>query len=1371
MRSRALALTVVALAMTALLPPMQESTSAQAGAAIVISEYRFRGPLGGNDEFIELFNRGTEPVNLGGWTIRASNNNIPPVLAARVTIAANTIINPGCFFLAVNTNSQGGYSGGVPGNQTYTVGFADDGGVALVRTLPTAILDQVGQGTVATAYGEGTRLPMVTTNINRGIERRPGGTQGHLDTNDNFNDFRHITPGNPQNSSSACLTPGNIAITTSVAPASVEQGGVLTVFGRVFPGTVPPSSGVQVVGDLSSVGGSATTTLFDDGVSPDVFANDNVFTVSAFVPANNPLGTRSLVLTASDAQNRSASNRADATVIAPAVVYVPHDIQGAGAASPFASGTSVAVRGVVTARKSNGFFLQTEPGMEDADTDTSEGLFVVASGGALATAQVGRVLHVAGSVAELVPATDTGSAPVTALTAVAVTDLGPGALPQPFALTGNDVSAAGSLDQLERFEGMRVSVASLTAVSGTGGTRDEVNAASTSDGAFYAVLAGQARPFREPGVESGHPVLPCATTPCNVPMFDGNPERLRVDSDGLEGLSPIDLSSGAVVTDVTGPLDYALRAYTILPEAALAPVGGTTLGGAAPPARNQFTIASFNMERFYDATDDPGSDVALTPAAYQTRLAKASLTIRNVLHTPDIVALQEVENLSALFALANRIDSDAAAAGAPAPQYASFLFEGNGLDGGDVGFLMKQAGGRVTLWSLEQIGKADTFTDPGDDSEDLLHDRPPVVLRVTIGGPSTSLPQNVTVIVSHLRTSNGIELNDAAGRLARTQRRVQAEFLANYIQGRQINDPSEAIVSLGGYNAFSFNDGYVDSVGTIRGLPTAPDMVATASPDLVSPDLVNAGDAPDRYSEVSGGNARALDHVLISANLAAQFAGLVHPRVNADFPEVLRGDATTPSRLSDKDPALAYFNFPVDVDPPVFSFIPDEQIAEAIGADGAAVSYESPAASDNLDVSVEVTCEPLSGSTFALGSTGVTCSTRDLAGNLATVAFTVTVRDTTAPALSLPLDLTGEADSPSGTSVSFVATATDAVSAVPEVTCTPASGSTFALGDTLVSCVATDAAGNSASGTLTIRVRDTVAPVLTVPAQLTEEARSAAGRAIDFAISATDAVTLSPAMLCSPASGSTFRIGWTTVMCWASDNAGNSSTAMFRVQVQDTTAPVLTLPANITAEATSASGRVVWFTRSATDAVTAPLSVPCSRGSGTTFALGTTTVTCTTRDAAGNVTSGAFTVTITAPVLGRLSGAGEVASASGGVSFHFDAREAANFTERGSLTLRVHGAPGSPDRLLSASVADVRFSNTGGYNPGPQPPTGVDTVTFTGTGSWNGQAGYRFEVTASDRGEPGIGVDTFSVTLYAPNGSVVESAGGTLLTGNIQSHR
>ncbi len=91
-------------------------------------------------------------------------------------------------------------------------------------------------------------------------------------------------------------------------------------------------------------------------------------------------------------------------------------------------------------------------------------------------------------------------------------------MPEPSVLTHAEVSPAGTPDQLERFEGMRVTVASLTAITGTGGIRNEATATSTSDGEFYAVLTGQARPFREPGVEAGDPVLPCRIEPVPRPV-------------------------------------------------------------------------------------------------------------------------------------------------------------------------------------------------------------------------------------------------------------------------------------------------------------------------------------------------------------------------------------------------------------------------------------------------------------------------------------------------------------------------------------------------------------------------------------------------------------------------------------------------------------------------------------------------------------------------------------------------------------------------------------------------------------------------------------------------------------------------------------
>ena len=80
--------------------------------------------------------------------------------------------------------------------------------------------------------------------------------------------------------------------------------------------------------------------------------------------------------------------------------------------------------------------------------------------------------------------------------------------------------------------------------------------------------------------------------------------------------------------------------------------------------------------------------------------------------------------------------------------------------------------------------------------------------------------------------------------------------------------------------------------------------------------------------------------------------------------------------------------------------------------------------------------------------------------------------------------------------------------------------------------------------------------------------------------------------------------------------------------ITDCEPPLLTLPADISVEASSASGAVVTYTASAADAVDGPITPSCLPASGSTFALGTTTVNCSATDAAGNTASGSFTVTV-----------------------------------------------------------------------------------------------------------------------------------------------
>ena len=215
-------------------------------------------------------------------------------------------------------------------------------------------------------------------------------------------------------------------------------------------------------------------------------------------------------------------------------------------------------------------------------------------------------------------------------------------------------------------------------------------------------------------------------------------------------------------------------------------------------------------------------------------------------------------------------------------------------------------------------------------------------------------------------------------------------------------------------------------------------------------------------------------------------------------------------------------------------------------------------ATDLVDGPRAVTCLPSSGSMFGLGSTSVACHAEDTRGNTANGAFSVKVVDTTAPALTLPGTITTEATGASGAVVTFAPTATDLVDGARTVSCAPASGSTFGLGSTTVTCTVADSRGNTASGSFAVKVVDTTKPELTLPATITAEATSAAGAPVSYVASASDIVDGSVAVSCAPASGSTFALGSTTVACEAKDAAGNKATGSFTVKVVDTTAPVIT---------------------------------------------------------------------------------------------------------------------------------------------------------------------------------------------------------------------
>lgn len=286
------------------------------------------------------------------------------------------------------------------------------------------------------------------------------------------------------------------------------------------------------------------------------------------------------------------------------------------------------------------------------------------------------------------------------------------------------------------------------------------------------------------------------------------------------------------------------------------------------------------------------------------------------------------------------------------------------------------------------------------------------------------------------------------------------------------------------------------------------------------------------------------------------------------------------------------------------------------------VTFSASALDQATNTPLTPTCVPASGSTFADGATTVTCTATNGSGQTATGTFVVTV-DTIPPALNIPQGIYVT------NSFTYPASATDAtptgIIQVP-ITCAPPSGSSTLPLISLVHCQATDDVGNTATGSFTL-VADLLPPTLVLPPSIVSRTP-----VVTYSVSVTDNYTAGSAtVVCNPPSGTPFPEGTTLVTCTATDTAGNNTLGQFSVTV-DSTAPTMILPASIVANATSPSGAVVTFTATAHDpdpaGGTIPVTPVCTPASGSTFAVGTTTVTCAATDVVGNAASGSFTVTV-----------------------------------------------------------------------------------------------------------------------------------------------
>ena len=392
------------------------------------------------------------------------------------------------------------------------------------------------------------------------------------------------------------------------------------------------------------------------------------------------------------------------------------------------------------------------------------------------------------------------------------------------------------------------------------------------------------------------------------------------------------------------------------------------------------------------------------------------------------------------------------------------------------------------------------------------------------------------------------------------------------------------------------------------------------------------------------------------------------------------------------------------------------------------VALGTPTVSDNCSGIASVTNDaPLS---YPLGTTTVTWTITDNAGNVSTCTQDVTVEDNENPVIVCPADITVSTDlgSCDGTIATLGTELTFDNCTVASVT-NDAASLTFPIGTTPVTWTVTDAAGNTATCVQMITVLDTENPMITCPIDVTVSADAASCNATGVALGTpvtTDNCTVASVTNNAPA---TYPLGNTTVTWTVTDDAGNIATCTQVVTVEDNEAPMITCPTDLTVSTAGGSCDVTGV------ALGTPVTTDnCSVASVTndapvTFALGTTTVTWTVTDGAGNTATCVQLVTVEDNELPTISCPSDVVITA-------DAGQCS------SSAVVLGTATGSDNCTVASITSDAPAIF----------PIGVTTVTWTIVDGAGNTATCEQFVTVTDDELPTI-VCPFPITISADAGS------------------
>ena len=866
------------------------AASAQA-ADLSISQFRVRGPAGGNDEFVELFNSGSKALDLSGYKFNASNAS--GTTGTRLTLPSGTSIAAGCYLLLTNSASSG-YSGNVAGDIKYSTGITDDGGLAILNGAGQ-LVDQVGLST-GSAYQAGTPLAALgSTNADKGYRRKTDDAGLPRNTSDNQADFDLVSPTTPHNSTSACVVMGQA---WSIADTSVTVRGAADV---KMPFTVTltqpaPAGGVTVHattqdstatvanGDYDALD---TTVAIAEGQTQASFnvvvhgrttaSEDKAFEVKLSQPSGNlPLGRDTAM---------------GAILYDIPVAAEIWQIQGRDQISPLV-GKSVKTTGnIVTAVGPSGFTMQTPDARADADPLTSNGIYVFTS--SRPAVAVGDVVNVDATVDNYYQLPELKNAAVT------VTAHG-SRLPAPVVF--GDAIPSSNPDKLtcgatnfQCFVGMRVVIEN--GMVNTGNKRF-----SGEPYAEVSITANGKRSLRLPGVRFG------VTVPDGVklPNWSGNPEVFKMNTADF-GAVPLNTPLVAGTTfRAEGVISYDFGAYTFIPTKITLKHVAEMPRAVSPTPSYALRIGAFNTERFCDSDFNTtftcsGGSKEPTAAEVALKTQRLAAYIGSVLQLPDVLSVEEVKSLPLLQGLARQLSDDYRA------KYEAYLLPGHDPSGINVGFLVRSD--RVRVVSVRQLAADESWNDNGQTA--FVHDHPPLLLTAETRGV------RFQVISVHAKARTNVDKDDASAVRDRQKRFLQSTSLARQVQNLQSATPWQPLMVVGDFNAYQFSDGWVDTVGLISGKYKDSENQLKLGTNIVRPALWNAVESVpqnDRYSflftekfgpiqgytQAGSGNSgrevptvQVLDHALLNSVARLRFLKMQYGRADLDAPAQSAADAVT----------------------------------------------------------------------------------------------------------------------------------------------------------------------------------------------------------------------------------------------------------------------------------------------------------------------------------------------------------------------------------------------------------------------------------------------------------------------------------------------